>query len=419
MLGKKRDWRVMRISLVVTGSRGDVQPFIALGRMLTDRGHAVTLATHADFEALVTEGGLGFAALPGSPQDFLAHPALVEALAKGASLLRAASKVPKQSAEHIQELAAKMLAACAGADLIVNSTLSRIVFDEKAAGAPWASLSWYPLNPTSRWPAMMAPQAQLGPVYNRLSHRLAGLMEWYIVQDYRKRAKLPPPKFGAPYAELGSDIPLLCPVSRAMFTEPPDWPERSHITGYWFWDREWTPPPGLADFMEDGPPPVTLTFGSIWPVHSAANPLDKVVAAVRRHGRRLVMVGGPQDTPDDVFRIDDALYPWLFKRSAAVIHHGGCNTTGEALRSGTPQVVVPTFADSPLWAARAHSIGAAAKPIPYPKFTEERLDQALSVVLNDENVRQRAAGIGAAVRAEKGTETASEILEEWAKHDVR
>jgi O-mycaminosyltylonolide 6-deoxyallosyltransferase len=406
----------MRISLIVTGSRGDVQPFIALGRTLTDRGHVVTLATHADFEALVTEGGLGFVALPGSPQDFLAHPALVEALTQGASLFRAASKVPRQSSEHVQELAEKMLRACDGADLIVNSTLSRIVFDDNAVSAPWASLTWYPLNPTSRWPAMMTPQVQLGPLYNRLSHRVAGLMEWYIVQDYRKRAKLPPLKFGAPYANLGHDIPLLCAVSRTMFTEPPEWPARSHITGYWFWDRAWTPPPGLADFMEADVPPVTLTFGSIWPVHAPTDNLEKVLTVVRRHGRRLVMVGGPEDTPDDVFRIDDALYPWLFQRSAAVIHHGGCNTTGEALRSGTPQVVVPTFADSPLWAARVHSLGVAAKPIPYSKFTAERLDEALSVALNDKNVRQKAASVGEAVRAERGTEAASEILEEWAKH---
>ncbi|MGC7102894.1 glycosyltransferase [Amycolatopsis lurida] len=405
----------MRISLVVTGSRGDVQPFIALGRVLTERGHDVTLATHKDFHDLVGEAGLGYAELPGSPRDFTAHPALAEALQQGASLFKAARAVPKQSAEATAELAARVATAVDGADLVVNSVLTRIVFNEDC-GIPWASLAWWPLSPTARWPAMIAPQRRLGRVYNRLTHRLAGLAESILVRPYRKHAKLPPLPFSAPYRDLGRTVPLLCPVTREMFTEPEDWPERSHVTGYWFWDREWSPPKELTGFLDAGEPPVTLSFGSIWPVHRPEESLAKVLGVVRKHGKRMVMVGGgPEDVPDDVFRIDDVHYPWLLPRSSVVIHHGGCNTTGEALRSGTPQIVVPTFGDSPFWAAHAHRLGAAVKPIPYPKFTAERLDHALGVALTDEELRHRAAQLGEAVRAERGVENAATILEAWTR----
>lgn len=403
----------MQVSLLVTGSRGDVQPFIALGTTLMSRGHSVVLATHGDFESLVRESGLDFAELPGSPRDFLAHPALTEALQQGASLFKAARKVPRPTQEHIRLLASRVEDVCKGADLVVNSVLSRIMFEDNGT-SPWASLTWWPLNPTKQWPAMIAPQSRLGPVYNRLTHRMAGLLDWISIRGYRKQADMPALPFGAPYRELGRDVPLLCPVTREMFTEPSDWPALSQFTGYWFWDREWTPSAELVDFVESGDAPVSLSFGSIWPVHQPEKTLEKVLGVVRSHGRRLVLVGGgPDNVPDDVFRVDDVHYPWLFPRSSAIIHHGGCNTTGEALRSGTPQVVVPTFADSPFWAAQVHRMGVAPAPVPFSKFTAERLDEALGKALTDRAMAERAAEVGEAVRAEKGTETAVDVLEDW------
>lgn len=405
----------MRISLVVTGSRGDVQPFVALGSVLASRGNTVTLATHKDFHDLINEAGLPYIELPGSPRDFTAHPALAEALQKGASLYKAARAVPKQSAEATAELAARVAAAGAGADLVVNSVLTRIVFDDDGS-VPWASTAWWPLSPTASWPAMIAPQVRLGRVYNQLTHRLAGLVESILVRPYRRHANLPPLPFAAPYRDLGRTVPLLCPVTREMFTEPDDWPKLSHVTGYWFWDRKWAPSQELADFIDAGEPPVTLSFGSIWPVHRPEETLQKVLGVVRKHGRRMVMVGGgPEDVPDDVFRVDDVHYPWLFGRSSVVIHHGGCNTTGEALRAGVPQIVVPTFGDSPFWAAHVYRLGAATRPIPYPKFTAERLDEALAIALTDQALRHQAATLGEAVRAERGAENAATIVEQWAR----
>jgi O-mycaminosyltylonolide 6-deoxyallosyltransferase len=404
----------MHVSLIILGSRGDVQPFVGLGAMLAGRGHGVTVATQADFEPLVREAGLDFHLLPGSPRDFLAHPALAEALQQGASLFRAARRVPRQTAEYSRELAAGIAAAAKGADLIVNSVLSRILFEDDGT-VPWASLCWWPLSPTSRWPAILMPRLPLGPLYNRLTHKVSDLAAWFALRNYRTDANLSRLPFGSPYGTLGRDVPLFCPVSTELFTAPPDWPELSHITGYWFWDRQWTPPAGLVEFVEAGGPPVTLSFGSIWPVHRPAETLEKVLGVVREHGRRLVMVGGPTDVPDDVFRLDDVHYPWLFPRSSVVIHHGGCNTTGEAMRAGVPQVVVPTFADSPYWAARMHELGVAARPVPYSKFTAERLNESLVVALTDEGMRAKAASVGERVRAESGVRDAADILESWVE----
>jgi O-mycaminosyltylonolide 6-deoxyallosyltransferase len=99
-----------------------------------------------------------------------------------------------------------------------------------------------------------------------------------------------------------------------------------------------------------------------------------------------------------------------------VIHHGGCNTTGEALRAGVPQVVVPTFADSPFWAAQVRSLGVAAEPVPFREFTAERLETSLRVALTDVEMRSRATTVAEKVRAERGAEDAARILEDWVEH---
>jgi UDP:flavonoid glycosyltransferase YjiC (YdhE family) len=410
----------MHVALVTIGTRGDVQPFVALGRQFIDQGHQVTLATHGDFEKLVREAGLAFAELPGSPRDLMEHPALLEALREGASLIRAQRKVPKPTTEQVKELVAAVAAAVESADLVVTSVLSRIAYRDDGS-VPCATLCWWPIAPTSRYPAMMFPQVRLGPFYNRLTHQLAGLLDWAGLRTFNRIGELPPPPFGNPYKRLGRDMPLLCPVSRAMFSEPPDWPARARITGHWFWDREWSPSPELAEFVESGESPVTLAFGSIWPVLATAEDLTKVINLVRRTGRRVVMVGGPQDVPNDVFRTDDVHYPWLFPRSAAVIHHGSVGTTAEALRAGVPQVLVPTFNDGPFWAVHTRRLGVAAEPVPFTRFSHERLEASLRVALTDDSIRRRAEAVGLAVRAERGTENAVRILDEWVRdwHDQR
>lgn len=407
----------MRVALVVTGSRGDIQPHAALGQELRTRGHHVRFATHRDFKELVVEAGLEFHELPGSPDDFMAHPALVKALQKGASLMRATRKVPKPSKEHLETLANGITAASEGMDLVVDTQLSRTVCVGES-DVPRATTAWWPVAPTSAWPSVMAPNLRLGQAYNRFTHKLAAKTERYMVNDFRKRIGEPPLGRSSTFWEVGRSSPLVHPISPVVLSAPADWPSRCHVSGYWFWDRDWQPPADLADFLADGPKPIVLTFGSLWPVFSRTETFDMVLDVIQESGQRLVIVDGPAGRlPDGVHRTHDVNYPWLLPKASAIIHHGGANTTGEALRAGIPQVIVPAFADSPYWAGRMHALGVAAEPIPFPKFTAERLTTALATVLRDESVRATAARLGTTVRAERGVETACDLLEEWvAEH---
>ncbi|MFD2396191.1 glycosyltransferase [Prauserella oleivorans] len=397
-----------------------MQPFLALGAALRARGHDVVLATHADFRALAGEAGLDFHAVPGSPRNYFSSPEVVESLRKGPSVLRLARSTPKVAADAaaagLAQLDACFAPAFAGADLIVTSVANRHSYLAAPPDVPWALVSWYPNTPTSVFPAMGAPALPLGGWYNRLTHHVSRAIEWRlarpIVNAYRARLGAAPLGLRVPFTAAERDRPLFYLHSPAVLPAPADWPATVHVCGYWFWDRAWSPSRELVDAVEADPAPVVLSFGSLWPAVPEGS-LDAVADAVRRCGRRLIVIDGPDEVPSGVIRVHDADYTWLFPKAAAVVHHGGFGTGAAALRAGVPQVVLPIFIDHPYWAKRMAALGVAPDPVPAAKLDPARLRAAIRRVLHDERIRHRAAEIGRYVRADRGVEAACEELERW------
>lgn len=412
----------MRIAMVAIGSRGDVQPFLALGAGLRARGHEVRLATHGDFRALTREAGLEFFGVPGSPKHYFESPELIKSLRKSPSVLRLARTMPRHTAEAaasgMAQLDACVRPAFEGVDLVVSSAFNRNSYLADPPKVPWALASWYPNTPTSAFPAMGMPELALGGWYNRLTHHVSQAVEWRmcrpIINAYREQLGKRPLGVLPPFAALEAARPTFYLQSPSVLPAPPDWPAGNHISGYWFWDRDWTAPPDLAELVGSGPAPVVLSFGSLWPAFPE-NSLEIVAAAVRKAGRRLVVIDGPEadDLPADVLRLHDVDYSWLFPRAAAVIHHGGFGTGAAVLRAGVPQIVAPIFVDHPFWAARMAELGVAPKPVPGAKLNARRMGRAVAQALGDERMREKAANIGRYVASDRGVERACEVLEDW------
>jgi sterol 3beta-glucosyltransferase len=197
---------------------------------------------------------------------------------------------------------------------------------------------------------------------------------------------------------------------------PADWPATVAVTGYWFLDEgaDWQPPRALVDFLEAGPPPVFVGFGSM-----AGRDPDRlgraVLAALARAGQRGVVVTGwgglrVDDPPPGVFVAEAVPYDWLLPRVAAVVHHGGAGTIAAGLRAGKPTVVCPFVADQPFWGARVHALGAGPAPIPQRRLSAEALAGAIRVAVGDDGMRERAAALGAAIRGEDGVAAAVALL---------
>jgi UDP:flavonoid glycosyltransferase YjiC (YdhE family) len=260
-------------------------------------------------------------------------------------------------------------------------------------------------------------------LYNVASHLLGGEYFWQHMRSAVNGARrevldLPAfPLLGPPPSFING-IPALFGFSTAVVPKPPDWGEHHHVTGYWFLDHapDWQPPPDLVDFLESGPAPVCVGFGSMR--HPAAEEAtDLVLLALERTGQRGVLLTGwggltRVRSSERVFAVESVPHDWLFPRVAAVVHHGGAGTTAAACRAGIPSVIIPFMADQPFWGRRLHDLGVAPAPIPLDQLSAERLADALDVVLTDADLAARATALGERIRSEDSVGRAVEILQE-------
>lgn len=395
----------MRVLIVTAGSRGDVAPFTGLGQRLQQAGHRVALAAHGIFADLVRGCGLEYRSLPGDAVE----------------LARARTAAPSPEAgravfaEFLDQLGEGLIAAvAAGTDLLITAfgpaPLSRSVAE--GFGIPSMGAYLVPAVPTEDFPPPGWPDGgDLGPAGNLAAGRellgRAGSLYSEIVPRLRARLGLPAgptpaPSDGGP----AGDWPICHGFSPVVLPRPADWPPQVRVSGYWWPARPvgWQPPAELVEFLQAGPAPVFVGFGSMAP--SQGERLgDVLAAATRRAGVRAVVQAGwagLAPSGDDILAVGDVPHDWLFPRTAAVVHHAGAGTTGAGLRAGVPAVPVPVLLDQPFWADRLHRLGVAPRPLPLPDLTADTLADALRSCVNNPAYRNRAAELGRRIRAEDG-----------------
>jgi len=420
----------LHITILAYGSRGDVQPYLALGIGLQRAGHAVRLAAPQPFESFVTQHGLDFAPLAGDPSRLSRE--LVDRVGYNPlRLVRAMSNYVMPLALQVYTQARE---ACRDADAIIHSFLMVNAGHEIARqrGVPDFSAQTFPVfAPTSAFTALMAPELPLGGGYNRLTHRLSSWMFWAGARlgynQLRRNHPELPPLSGWPFnATDRRPPPILFGFSPLVIPPPPDWGQDVHVTGYWFLDQAaggeappYEPPAGLISFLQNGPPPVYIGFGSM--VTDSAECLTHVIVeGLRRAGQRALLLTGwsgigqkRRAASDHLYVIDSAPHSWLFPRMAALVHHGGAGTTAAGLRSGVPALIVPFTSDQPFWGRQVCKLGAGPEPIPLKKLTAGGLAEAIERMVSDSQMRARAAALGEQIRGENGVEEAVRVIEQY------
>ena len=426
----------MRMVLLGMGSRGDVQPFVALAPRLTALGHDVAVVAPADFRGFVEEHGVEF-----EPLSFEVRAGVESDL--GRRWLRGSSTNQVREAALMRRVVAATAAALGDdlvrivgrAEAVVSSALT---FDAAATlcartGTPHVYAIFQPVWPTRYGPSStfaLRPGAR--SVLNLAWSGLAGNAAWSIFRQpgdhVRRRMGLPRKGFGG-YVRDALATPTVLEASTHVVPRAPDWPESFVQTGWWFRDHvpPWEPPDGLAAFLDAGDPPVHVGFGSM-PTDDPAAVLRDVVTALRRVGRRGVVSAGwadlgraglrSRDLPADVLAIDGAPHEWLLPRCAAVVHHGGSGTSAAAFRAGVPQVVVPHIADQPYWGRRAHSLGVGPAPLARKHLTAATLTAALKEALTPASAFA-AAGIAARVGGEDGAGEAARRIDDVVRRESR
>jgi UDP:flavonoid glycosyltransferase YjiC (YdhE family) len=266
------------------------------------------------------------------------------------------------------------------------------------------------------------------PGYNQLTYTLGERVVWKMFQKTINRWRnethnLPPVTFESYFHSRGTArMPIINGFSPAVVSRPPDWGDEIHITGYWFpEDKAWQPPVDLVAFLEGGPPPVFIGFGSM-PVKNPIQTTRVILEALQTTDQRAVLGDGwsgigDQALPETVYKIQYAPYEWLFPKMAMVIHHGGSGTTAAGLRAGVPSCAVPFLFDQEYWGKRIASLGVGPHPIPYRKLSAFRLVRNINQGINDLEIRENAKKLGQRIRTENGVQTAVKIVNRylWVK----
>jgi UDP:flavonoid glycosyltransferase YjiC (YdhE family) len=422
--------RPVRITILTTGSRGDVQPYVALALGLKRAGHVVRLPAHETFRELIAGHGFDFYPLEGeNPQDFIRRPAIQAALSSG-DHLRLFAIVLREAGPLFEGIFDDFWHNCQDTDVVISTTAFFGAYDgAQKLGLPCIHTLLNPMYPTAAFPnPFLAILSGFGRAGNRLTHFLLDQVWWQTfrvtLNRWRKRRLgLPPHPFFGPYHRMRrvDRLPTLFGFSPAVIPPPPDWPPWNHVTGYWFLPppEGWQPPPALLRFLQDGPPPVYIGFGSMSD-ESPERLAQVAVQALDRCDQRGVLLSGwggldTTNLPGTVFALRSIPHAWLFPRMAAVVHHGGAGTTAASLRAGVPTIVVPFVGDQVFWGRRVHDdLGVGPRPILHRQLNAERLAAAITAALTDRDMRARAKRLGATIRAEDGVARAVEIIDRVA-----
>jgi UDP:flavonoid glycosyltransferase YjiC (YdhE family) len=347
-------------------------------------------------------------------------------LAKG-NFLAITARTARAAKEAMRHWSEDGLAACRGMELLIagiGGLFIGLALAEKL-NVPLIQAYLVPFTPTGEFPGVLLPVAlpRLGTSFNRLSHHMVRQVMWQSSRAADNLARrevlhLPAAPLSGPFKSAqGRGWPVLYGFSPTVVPRPADWDSHTHVTGYWFLDSpdDWTPPPSLLAFLQEGPPPVYVGFGSM----SSRQPeetADLVLCALAETGQRAIMLTGwagmrKEKVPNSIYMLDTIPHDWLFPRVAAVVHHGGVGTTAAGLRAGVPSLLVPFFGDQPFWGERVRALGVGPAAIPRRDLTAERLARAIQEAVGDEALRRRAAEIGALIRAENGVGRAVAIIE--------
>ncbi|CAF3768930.1 unnamed protein product [Rotaria sordida] len=403
----------LAIVILIVGTRGDVQPFIALGQALRAAGHRVRLATHETFRSFVRGNGLEFYPLAGDPADLMSF------MVKNAGIIPSMNSIIEGDIEKqrrsLTDILASTWQACIADDdetkapfiaeaIIANPpSFGHIHCAEKLEiplhimfTMPWSPTTAFP-HPLSHIHSSIRPKDKI----NLYSYDVVEMLTWTgmgdIVNNFRKKIlglrELNTRQ--AINALIDERVPNTYCWSPSLVTKPNDWGSHIDVSGFFFLNLGITytnPPVDLLDFLDinnDGnpkdrklSPPIYIGFGSITG-HDSRRILDIVVDTLNRTGYRALLSGLATDAdhlPSNIFKIGNVPHDWLFQYVSAVCHHGGAGTTAAGLRAGKPTIIVPFFGDQFFWGKVIAKSGAGPRPLPGKSISVEQLIEAFHFV---------------------------------------
>ncbi|KAG9123607.1 hypothetical protein FRC07_014543 [Ceratobasidium sp. 392] len=423
----KEDWHTappMSVVIMIVGSRGDVQPFVALGKKLKEHGHTVRIATHGTFRSFVTKAGLRFFNIGGNPEELMSYMVRNPGLMPGFESLTNGDIGRKR--KMVTEFLDGCWRACYEPDddddgqafaadaIISNPPAFAHIHCAEALGIPLQLSFTMPWCATADFPHplvnILQSNAEKG-LTNVLSYALAELMTWQglgdVINNFRTSTLgLKPLSLrSGPGITDRLRIPWTYCMSPVLVPKPDDWTNHIDVVGFYFLDlaSNYQPPDNLKQFLAEDEPPVYIGFGSIV-IDEPQEMTQEIFKAIKATGTRAILSAGwgglfapdSPNVPDGVLILDketgNVPHDWLFSHVSAV---------SAGLKAGKPTIVVPFFGDQPFWGSMIAKAGAGPEPIAQKELTSERLVEALKFVKSP-RAQRAAQKMGKQIRSEDG-----------------
>lgn len=420
----------LHFTFLTIGSRGDVQPYIALAKGLLLDGHRVRIATHGEFKNWIESHGIEFGYVGGDPAELMRicvenGTFTIAFLREGVTKFRG----------WIDDLLKTSWEACQGTDVLVESPSAMAGYHiAEALRIPYFRAFTMAWSRTRAYPhAFAVPEHKMGGSYNYMTYVMFDQVFWRGTSGQINRWRRN--TLGLHSTSLDKmephKIPFLYNFSPTAVPAPLDWPEWIRTTGYWFLDdadvgsKKWEPPADLNRFIDNArklkKKLVYIGFGSIV-VSDPKSMTRTVVNAVVQSGVHAILSKGWSDRlskntaeatepeeplPPQIYPVSSVPHDWLFKQIDAACHHGGAGTTGASLRAGIPTIIRPFFGDQFFWADRVEALGVGTS---VRKLTVESLAEALIAATTDQRQIARAKLVGEQIRSENGVATAIEAI---------
>ncbi|WP_280401151.1 glycosyltransferase [Nocardia carnea] len=426
----------MKVAIPLTGTRGDVQPGVALGLELRARGHDVVVGAPPNLVEFVTAAGLSAQTCGPDVQQLYASEEGQKALAAGSSL-RLMQLVGKQMAEYADRMNNEVVAVCAGAEVIVSTLLTedRVASVAEASDTPMVTMHGFPGRATGAYPfpGALPPHWRPPAPVNRATWAVAENLRRVVFMRYLNRLRLDlglPKTAQSPAAMLAArnvpEVQIYDPALVPGLAE--DWGARRPLVGFLALPRAAREAVGeLADdhsdllgWIADGEPPVYYGFGSM-PIRDTHQILAMVEEVSRRLGRRALVSAGWSDldtanaeTGPQLRVVGPVAHDLVFPHCAAAVHHGGIGTTFESLRAGLPTLVCSVSFDQPMWGGQVERLGVGAH-LPFAKLEPDRLTAAVRSLL-EPVMSRRAALLAESLRSRSDATTrTADIVEAAAR----
>jgi len=415
----------MNITILSIGSVGDVQPYLALAVGLRNEGYNVRFAANLNFASLAAEYDLDFFPIQMDSLKFVQNRE-AQSWLESDSILNLIRNTERVIRPMLDKILVDVLNACRGSDVIIyhSYALPFVHYFGKHLNIPCIPASLHPM-PNRAHPAILSnirrsPSKTFNLLTHLLVHQISWQVFWPVVRKFwKEKGDI---SFISPYRQiLKEKQPVLCGYSPTVLPRPADLPDHVIITGYWFLEAppKWQPDPDLTTFLSSDSPPIYIGFGSMGNPANNKDTVNIVLQALAETGQRAVLAAGwsglglGQRLPSNVFLLKSVPHKWLLPQMAAIVHHGGAGTTGTALSTGVPSIVIPHFGDQYFWGRRVAELGVGPEPIARKKLSADRLAQAISTATQDQAMKERAITLGIQIRAENGINQAIQVIRQY------